>query len=250
MPQGVFANQRFRNHAAFRFDSSRYLNSPSNLTDMILPTRRQGGGVLTTSGREPRPAGPAQMERQMFQGDFNLEHAVPVEASDNADVLFELGLLYASGRSVGLDLVSAHKWFNLAALKGRVDALAHRREVAEQMSDIEIARAQREATRLDDRALTPSLRATHASCRCAAVGSEVFPYSGLAVSRADRPTGATLVFLPAPAKEPFKEECHAREETVAARHHGGRSDHVGRVGRPSSAPPTKPRRCSTRPRPP
>jgi TPR repeat protein len=81
----------------------------------------------------------------MFQGDFNLEHAVPVEASDNADVLFELGLLYASGRSVDLDLVSAHKWFNLAALKGRVDALAHRRELAELMSEGEIARAQREA---------------------------------------------------------------------------------------------------------
>jgi hypothetical protein len=81
----------------------------------------------------------------MFQGDFNLEQAVPVEAADNADVLFELGMLYASGRSVELDLVSAHKWFNLAALKGRVDALAHRREVAELMSDVEIARAQREA---------------------------------------------------------------------------------------------------------
>jgi hypothetical protein len=81
----------------------------------------------------------------MFQGDFNLEQAVPVEAADNADVLFELGLLYASGRSVGVDLVSAHKWFNLAALKGRVDALAHRREVAELMSDADIARAQREA---------------------------------------------------------------------------------------------------------
>jgi hypothetical protein len=81
----------------------------------------------------------------MFQGDFNLEQAVPVEAADNADVLFELGMLYASGRSVEPDLVSAHKWFNLAALKGRVDALAHRREVAELMSDVEIARAQREA---------------------------------------------------------------------------------------------------------
>ena len=34
---------------------------------------------------------------------------------------------------------------NLAALKGRTDAIAHRREVAEQMSDVEIAAAQREA---------------------------------------------------------------------------------------------------------
>ena len=55
----------------------------------------------------------------MFQGDFGLEQAVPVEAADSADALFDLGMLYASGRAGGIDLVSAHKWFNLAALKGR-----------------------------------------------------------------------------------------------------------------------------------
>lgn len=44
-----------------------------------------------------------------------------------------------------VDLIAAHKWFNLAALKGRVDAVAMRREVAEQMSDADIAAAQREA---------------------------------------------------------------------------------------------------------
>jgi len=81
----------------------------------------------------------------MFQGNFNLDSATPVEAGGNPDVLFELGLLYACGRSVGIDLVAAHKWFNLAALKGRVDAIALRREVAELMTESEIARAQREA---------------------------------------------------------------------------------------------------------
>jgi len=60
-------------------------------------------------------------------------------------MLFERGLYWASGRSGVVNLVAAHKWFNLAALKGRVDAIAMRREVAEQMSDIEIATAQREA---------------------------------------------------------------------------------------------------------
>jgi len=81
----------------------------------------------------------------MFQGHFNLDTAAPVEACANGDVLFDLGMLYASGRSGPVDLVAAHKWFNLAALKGRVDALAQRREVAELMSDVEIAMAQREA---------------------------------------------------------------------------------------------------------
>lgn len=60
-------------------------------------------------------------------------------------MLFELGMLYASGRDGIVDLIAAHKWFNLAALKGRVDAVAMRREVAEQMSDADIAAAQREA---------------------------------------------------------------------------------------------------------
>jgi hypothetical protein len=81
----------------------------------------------------------------MFQGHFNQDTAVAVEACANGDVLFDLGMLYASGRSGLVDLVAAHKWFNLAALKGRVDALAQRREVAELMSEGEIAIAQREA---------------------------------------------------------------------------------------------------------
>jgi uncharacterized protein len=54
-------------------------------------------------------------------------------------------LYWASGRSGVVNLVAAHKWFNLAALKGRTGAIALRREVAELMSDIEIAAAQREA---------------------------------------------------------------------------------------------------------
>lgn len=81
----------------------------------------------------------------MFQGTFDLETATPVEATAIPDVLFERGLYWASGRSGVINLVAAHKWFNLAALKGRIDAIAMRREVAEQMSDTEIAAAQRDA---------------------------------------------------------------------------------------------------------
>ena len=81
----------------------------------------------------------------MFQGTIDLEAAIPVQATAVPDVLFERGLYWASGRSGVVNLVAAHKWFNLAALKGRTDAAAMRREVAEQMSDTEIASAQREA---------------------------------------------------------------------------------------------------------
>ena len=62
-----------------------------------------------------------------------------------AIALYNLGLAYSTGQGVNVDYVAAHKWFNLAALKGRADAVSLRREVAEMMSDVEIATAQREA---------------------------------------------------------------------------------------------------------
>jgi hypothetical protein len=81
----------------------------------------------------------------MFQGSFGLDTATPVQASAIPDVLFERGLYWASGRSGVVNLVAAHKWFNLAAVKGRSDAIQMRREVAELMTEVEIAAAQREA---------------------------------------------------------------------------------------------------------
>ncbi|MFT0877283.1 hypothetical protein VRZ08_12005 [Rhodopseudomonas sp. G2_2311] len=81
----------------------------------------------------------------MLQGHLNIETAMPIEAGENPDALFDLGLLFASGRGAPVDLIAAHKWFNLAALKGRADAIAYRRELAELMSADEIAVAQREA---------------------------------------------------------------------------------------------------------
>ena len=59
----------------------------------------------------------------MFQGHIDLDMATPVEAGAIPDVLFERGLYWASGRSGVVNLVAAHKWFNLAALKGRIDAI-------------------------------------------------------------------------------------------------------------------------------
>jgi uncharacterized protein len=81
----------------------------------------------------------------MFQGHIDLDAATPVQASAIPDVLFERGLYWASGRSGVVNLVAAHKWFNLAALKGRADAIQLRREVAAMMFEVEIAMAQREA---------------------------------------------------------------------------------------------------------
>jgi TPR repeat protein len=67
------------------------------------------------------------------------------ESPVSADEMFELGMIYSSGREVPADLVTAHKWFNLAAMKGNAEAVRLRREIAAEMADVEIGRAQRAA---------------------------------------------------------------------------------------------------------
>ncbi|MBV6656342.1 MAG: hypothetical protein KI785_01105 [Devosiaceae bacterium] len=61
--------------------------------------------------------------------------------TSDADLFFDLGMMYASGRSVAVDLVAAHKWFNLSALRGKVAAKLHREEVASELSSSQIAQA-------------------------------------------------------------------------------------------------------------
>jgi uncharacterized protein len=60
-----------------------------------------------------------------------------------ADALFELGLQYCVGRDVDIDLVMAHKWFNLAAMRGNEEARRYRTEIAQEMTKPQIATAQK-----------------------------------------------------------------------------------------------------------
>lgn len=75
----------------------------------------------------------------------NGEGASLGEAPAAADTFFELGMMYSVGSSVPVDFVSAHKWFNLAAMRGNAEAVRLRREIAAEMSDAEIGQAQRAA---------------------------------------------------------------------------------------------------------
>jgi TPR repeat protein len=75
--------------------------------------------------------------------DIDTATLAPVNA--NGEAFYELGIAYASGRSVPVDLVSAHKWFNIASMKGNADAARMRREIAGEMTDAEIGQAQRAA---------------------------------------------------------------------------------------------------------
>ena len=67
-----------------------------------------------------------------------------VESCDIASC-FARGIDYSSGRDVEINMIEAHKWFNIAASRGHKDGAQMRREIAAQMSDAEIGQAQRAA---------------------------------------------------------------------------------------------------------
>ena len=60
-----------------------------------------------------------------------------------ADALYNLGLAYSTGQGVDVDYVAAHKWFNLAAIKGSELAKSWRAQISAEMNNGQIAEAQR-----------------------------------------------------------------------------------------------------------
>ena len=62
-------------------------------------------------------------------------------AAEMPQSFFELGLACSIGREGRIDLIEAHKWFNIAAARGDRIAAQHREELASEMSREEIAAA-------------------------------------------------------------------------------------------------------------
>ena len=80
--------------------------------------------------------------------------SVSVSVADFADAsaiisgeeMYRLGLeASVAGNGDGFDLIAAHKWFNLAAMQGSLEARAYRAELALEMSPEQVAEAQRQA---------------------------------------------------------------------------------------------------------
>lgn len=78
--------------------------------------------------------------------DFLVNSRLADAGRGNIEALYDLGVTYSTGRGgMAVDLVEAHKWFNLAALSGDLRAQQCRAEIAEEMTAREIAEAQRQA---------------------------------------------------------------------------------------------------------
>jgi hypothetical protein len=86
------------------------------------------------------------MGNSLKSANFLMERWMTNAAQGDADALYELGVAYSTGTGgTGIDLVEAHKWFNLAALNGSSEAQSCRADISEEMSAREIAEAQRQA---------------------------------------------------------------------------------------------------------
>jgi TPR repeat protein len=78
--------------------------------------------------------------------NFLVESRLRDAAVGDVDALYELGVAYSTGtHGIDVDLIEAHKWFNLAALNGSERAQECRADIAEEMTAREIAQAQRQA---------------------------------------------------------------------------------------------------------
>ena len=78
--------------------------------------------------------------------DFLIRSRLADAERGDVEAYYDLGVSYSTGRGgVAVDLIEAHKWFNLAALSGDTRSQACRAEISFEMTAREIAEAQKQA---------------------------------------------------------------------------------------------------------
>jgi TPR repeat protein len=78
--------------------------------------------------------------------EFLIRSRIADAARGDVEALMELGISFSTGQGgTAVDLIEAHKWFNLAALSGCSRGQECRAEISVEMTAREIAEAQRQA---------------------------------------------------------------------------------------------------------
>ena len=86
------------------------------------------------------------MGSSLKSASFLIESRLRDAARGSVTAYYELGMVYSSGADgIDLDLIEAHKWFNLAAIAGNTRAQECRAEIADEMSARDIIAAQKAA---------------------------------------------------------------------------------------------------------
>lgn len=86
------------------------------------------------------------MGSSLKNAQFLIDSRLADAGRGDPDAYYELGMVFSSGAAgIGVDLIEAHKWFNLAAVAGSEAAQVCRSEIAEDMTAREVAEAQKAA---------------------------------------------------------------------------------------------------------
>jgi uncharacterized protein len=86
------------------------------------------------------------MANSIKSANFLMESRMADAARGSSNAYFDLGVAYSTGSGgVEVNLIEAHKWFNLAAVNGHEEAMYSRAEISDEMTAREIAEAQRQA---------------------------------------------------------------------------------------------------------
>lgn len=72
-----------------------------------------------------------------------IEMAQMSTSGGQSEALFNLGLKYSTGLDIEADMITAHKWFNLATLAGNDRAKDYRAEISRELSSDEVFEAQK-----------------------------------------------------------------------------------------------------------
>ena len=86
------------------------------------------------------------MGSSLKSAQFLIESRLRDAARGDSNACYDLGMVYSSGaEGVDVDLIEAHKWFNIAAMSGDERAKDCRAEISEDMTAREIIEAQKAA---------------------------------------------------------------------------------------------------------
>ncbi len=78
--------------------------------------------------------------------DMLVASCLAAAAHGDINAYYDLGVAFSTGsHGVNCDLIEAHKWFNLSAVAGHIEAQMCRADISEEMTAREIAEAQRRA---------------------------------------------------------------------------------------------------------
>jgi TPR repeat protein len=105
----------------FIIDSSQDLNPRSKIAPMIAPFAGTFPCGKTGARKGPFGAGPGREKGEAEMADIEMAAVSAAEPAD-AEGCFARGMNYSSGAGVAVDLIEAHKWFNIAAMRGHAEA--------------------------------------------------------------------------------------------------------------------------------